>query len=388
MKTYDEKIFKLLIKSLTGVLTPDERVELDTWLEDDPANVRLYARLGDRDYMTLQWRLWLKTSNDDSWREMRRRMARVRFMSAVRRRWWIPAVAAAIVGVLLIPGVLSVPEDASVIARRIMPPDNEAVIELENGEVIALNDSKTNISHSFRSMGRMVGDSILDYSSLSVASLSRPVTHTVRVPEGSKVKQVVLSDGSSVWLNAGSSLVFPVVFDGGSREVSMTGEGYFEVEANRDAPFIVRTQGISVRVTGTRFNLMSYSGDRGIETTLVEGRVDVVLPGRDVSLSAGSQAVFDKDRDQVTVRQVDTSIYTAWKEGMFEFQDMPISNICLVLSRWYDIEFSTSSPEVGNSRFTGSIGRNKSLGFILDLIRDTENIDYTIKDGHVTITNQ
>jgi ferric-dicitrate binding protein FerR (iron transport regulator) len=129
---------------------------------------------------------------------------------------------------------------------------------------------------------------------------------------------------------------------------------------------------------------MSYADDRRIETTLVEGAVSVVSSNKEALLNPGVQAVFDKSNGDMALRNVDTRIYTAWKDGLFEFDNMPIGNICHVLSRWYDIEFKISDAEA-SIRFTGTIDRNKPLSFILDLIRDTKTIDYDMDDGKVII---
>lgn len=394
MKETTDRIVELLVSAVSGGLDTNGANELEQWLDADAANRELYARLSDERHLADQYSVWSHTRADDGWQQMRALMTRSenrrkRFALLRKAAPYVSAAAILVAGLFVYISLTDHKgSDPYIAAQHILPGRNVAVIELETGEVVPLDDRRPAAKSSFSSVGRMVGDSILDYSDKTGIAPIRPsAKHTLKVPEGAGTKCLTLSDGTVVWLNAGSTLTYPVAFEGGERVVAMTGEGYFEVHSDENAPFLVESQGITVRVTGTQFNIMSYPDEGSIETTLVEGVVNIVSYNKSTRLSPGVQAVFEKSSGDMSIRDVDPRIYTAWKEGVFEFDDMAINDICHVLSRWYDVEFKISKT-AGSTRFTGTIDRNKPLGFILDLIRDTETIDYAAENDKVSIKSR
>ena len=394
MNEFSDRIVELLARSITGSVTCDESDEIEQWLSRDPSHREMYARLFDEEHIARQYRIWSRTRRTSiGWEQMEMRMARSlrrkRRMEIVRRAASYFSAAALVIGAFFIFKAVEQRSSVStseITIQNIMPGKNTAVIELETGEIVPLDDTQAKAHKDRSPVGRMIGDSVVDYKSVRAkANTSIIAKHTLRVPEGATTKQIVLDDGTSVWLNAGSALTYPVHFAEGERIVQMTGEGFFEVHSDTSRPFIVETQNIRVVVSGTTFNLTSYPDNSTIATTLVEGVVSVISSNKQVILNPSVQAIFNKESGDITMHDVDTTIYTAWKEGIFNFKNMSLRDICHVLSRWYDVEFRLSEPGVGNIRFTGTIGRNKSLAFILDLIRGTETIDYAIDDGVVVI---
>ncbi|MDR2894443.1 MAG: DUF4974 domain-containing protein [Alistipes sp.] len=391
-----DTIVELLARSVTGELDEREQTIIDNWLGESAANRELYARISDGRYLDRQYGIWSRARNPNGWNEMQERMAgsreRRRRSRAIRRLIpWLSA-AAVVAGVVAIRTVVAErrsADEATIAVSSIMPGRNTAFIDTGGGRVVPLDGVRSAVSEYIPLRGRLAGDSMVDYrSSREVPYDQRAERHTLGVPQGATTKIAVLADGTTVWLNAGSTLTYPVAFAAeGERIVEMTGEGYFDVRSDPSRPFVVHTQGVEVRVTGTAFNLNSYPAEGSIATTLVEGAVKVSSPGREVVLSPGTQAVLEKSSGDVVLHDVDVSIYTAWKEGVFEFDNMPVSDICLVLSRWYDIRFEIPDPAVGAIRFTGTIGRERALAFILELMRETGTIDYSVREGRIVITN-
>ena len=208
--------------------------------------------------------------------------------------------------------------------------------------------------------------------------------NTLCVPRGGEYV-LTLADSTRVWMNSDSELRYPSRFEGGERRVSVTGEAYFQVAKDESLPFIVEAGGAAVRVTGTEFNVMAYPDDGCVETTLVSGGVDVEANGQTRRVAPGSQAVYDKASGSLDVRAVDLALYTSWKDGLFEFRDMPLGAVARQLERWYDVEILFADPAVADIRFTGAVKKMKPLAFILDIIQGTRSVDYRIEGRQVII---
>jgi len=175
--------------------------------------------------------------------------------------------------------------------------------------------------------------------------------NTIAIPRGGQY-QLILADGTKVWLNAASSLRFPVAFAAGERRVQLDGEGYFEVAKDAGRPFIVQTKTADVQVLGTHFNVFAYA-DEAWKTTLFEGSVAVKLLSSQAILKPGNQAIVKAGANDITtIRDANTEEAIAWKEGYFHFNDADVVSIMNQLSRWYDVDIIYNG-SVKSSLFTG-----------------------------------
>lgn len=206
---------------------------------------------------------------------------------------------------------------------------------------------------------------------------SETVWRTIEVPKKGHYK-LVLSDGTQVWLNAASSLRFPLHFDEKNRIVHLEGEAFFEVTENKKKPFIVQSQNHSVRVLGTSFNVSAYP-DEHTQTTLLTGAVEVNTVNRLMNLQPGMQS--DAFGDRLIRRTVDVESITAWKDNRFVFVKEPLTDIMKKLERWYDVEFVIEKGSEGllKKTFSGSLTRYSKLSETLDLFSYTELLNYSIK---------
>lgn len=162
------------------------------------------------------------------------------------------------------------------------------------------------------------------------------VNNTIQTPNGRKV-QVTLIDGTTIWLNSGSKLTYPIVFSGSERHVTLDGEAYFDVAHNDRKPFKVVANGAEIVVTGTQFNVSAYHSDKTIRTTLVKGGVDVKIQDTEISLTPGYQAVARVDDASIQKHKSNVEQAMAWKNGYFVFDDMDIVSVMNSVSRWYGI---------------------------------------------------
>jgi transmembrane sensor len=192
--------------------------------------------------------------------------------------------------------------------------------------------------------------------------------NTLSIPRGGEY-QLVLPDGTRVWLNASTSLRFPTRFTGKERKIFLKGEAYFEVKEDPKMPFHIEAGNeTNVEVLGTHFNIMSYDDENDTKTTLVEGKVKVTCQANTLTLSPATQAIWNKRRGSLTSAEADVEKIIAWKNGMIEFHDDDLPYIMRQLSRWYDVDISfAGAPPVG--LYTGSIRRQVKLEKVLEILQ-------------------
>jgi transmembrane sensor len=196
--------------------------------------------------------------------------------------------------------------------------------------------------------------------------------------------QIVLPDGSKVWLDAASSLRYPTAFTGTERLVELTGEAYFEIAPNVNQPFLVSSNGVTVQVLGTEFNMMAYSDEDAIRTTLVKGSVRVVCGNGHEQIRPGQQASWMRSGGALQLSTPDMAGVLAWKLGQFRFQGLPISAIMRQVARWYDVdvEFRGTQPA---TEFNGVISRKKEVAELLAVLQETEDVHFTLQGRRIIV---
>jgi ferric-dicitrate binding protein FerR (iron transport regulator) len=203
--------------------------------------------------------------------------------------------------------------------------------------------------------------------------------NTLSTPKGGQY-QLILPDGSKVWLNAASSIRYPTAFVGNSRIVEITGEAYFEVMHNSKVPFEVKTRSQVIEDIGTSFNVNAYTDEAAIRTTLLEGAVKV----DNVVLKPGEQAEADNGTQKITViKGVDIQRAVAWKNGIFSFKDADLKTVMRQLARWYNVDVEYEGAVPGGS-FGGDIGRGLTLSQVLEGLAETR-VKYKITEGNKII---
>lgn len=255
------------------------------------------------------------------------------------------------------------------VIKDIAPGGNKAMLTLADGTQIILDSAGTGaLTKEGNVTVIKMDDGQLAYQSQS--SNLKPQTavyNTISTPKGGQY-QLILADGTKVWLNAESSLRFPVAFQGKERKVELTGEGYFEVTRNENAPFYVNVGTMSVRVLGTHFNVSAYTDESSIKTTLAEGSVIVNNGQTEVKLNPGQQAKFDKKDDMFRkIDNVDVSAITAWKNNEFLFNETELHEAMKQLGRWYDFEVVYES-QIPPTYLYGTISRDKKLTDVLKIM--------------------
>ncbi|OQP57125.1 hypothetical protein A3860_11215 [Niastella vici] len=240
-----------------------------------------------------------------------------------------------------------------------LPGSDRAILTLASGEKVLLDSSHRNIiqQKDFNVTNR---DNQLDYT----GSSSVVEEHTLSTPRGGQYK-LLLPDGTTVWLNAASSITYPTAFTGDSRKVKITGELYFEVAKDSKRPFHVMANGMEVQVLGTHFNINAYDDEKDIKTTLLEGSVKVTRDAASVILRPGEQtSVSHKSKPSQPI-SVQTEEVMAWKNGTFFFNRTPFSEVMRQLSRWYDVDVIYEK-EIPTINFGGEMKRDLNLSQVLE----------------------
>jgi ferric-dicitrate binding protein FerR (iron transport regulator) len=274
----------------------------------------------------------------------------------------------------------------SQILNDIKPGGNKAILILSDGTKVNLNDvhtggviaSQEGITIIKKEDGQLV------YNMVGNGGLNKlGLYNTIQTPLGGQYR-VNLPDGTSVWLNAGSSLKYPVNFDEGERRVELVGEGYFEVAKDSGKPFRVQTRGQVVEVLGTHFNINSYEEEALTKTSLLEGSVRVrsLINKRTVVLLPGQQAQFNDYT--LKVKNVDANEVAAWKDGFFVFNDESAETVMRKIARWYDLEVIYEN-NISNIDFAGSVTRYKNVSEIIKTLELTGLVHFKLDGRKLTV---
>jgi ferric-dicitrate binding protein FerR (iron transport regulator) len=253
--------------------------------------------------------------------------------------------------------------------QQIEPAGNKAILTMSDGNSINLDSLRdgTVITKGAAKISKRGG--LLVYDMATQQPATRVVENTLSTPRGGQY-QVVLADGTKVWLNAASSLHFPSHFSGTQRVVSLTGEAYFEVAKNKHQPFVVQAGQMQVHVLGTHFNVNAYAEESSIKTSLLEGSVKITSGATTSFLHPGEQAILNHDENKVRIGRVNMDEVIAWKNGVFQFDDADINAVMREIGRWYNVEIVYSG-KVPDRRFEGKISRSAALAEVLKILELT-----------------
>ena len=244
---------------------------------------------------------------------------------------------------------------------------NEAKLIRPDGENILLEEKKSIIEYTESGQVK-VNNNVL--KSLQPVEKGVSELNQLIIPYG-KTSEIFLSDGTKVWLNAGSRLVYPDFFNDKNREVFLVGEAFFDVEHDKNHPFIVQTTDIRIKVLGTQFNVSAYPSDNIIETVLTEGKVRLEqnnsgLLSETTDLEPRQLAKFNKKTRETKLVTVDTDNYTLWKEGVFKFEGTHLCRIVKKLERFYNIRFYYDDPLQGSIKISGKLDLNEDREEIIN----------------------
>ena len=361
--------------------------EVSEWAKESDRGKRILDELKDLDFYVEKEAKKREIEKCYSWEEFmtwRRRYERRRKLLVVR------CVAAVVILFLVSTCVWFVnrggEESQFMFPSEIKPGSLRASLILNDGQEIML-DKRLSLMESDSSVVLSNEKGELSYRNVRERSGESSI-NTLRVPCGGEY-QLMLADGTRVRVNSESELVFPTCFNSDRREVFLKGEAYFQVAPDSDKPFYVRVNDYIVKVTGTSFNVTSYTDDPCTMTTLVEGKVSVY--GNDSTwncdLTPGHMLKFDKGTARVTSEECDPRIYTSWIDGEFKFRDMRLEDIMKKLNRWYDFEVAYEEEELKDLRFSGAAEKYNPVEFLLKMIEEVTKVRFDIEGKRIMVKN-
>jgi transmembrane sensor len=277
------------------------------------------------------------------------------------------------------------------------PGGNKAILILADGSHISLDSAENGkLTNQGNAKILKFNNGTLAYQTISLAgkvkSSEEIKYNTVSTPKGGQY-QIILADGSKVWLNAASSLRFPASFQGKDREVELTGEAYFEIakltrplsekSKTGKVPFTVRVNGIQVEVTGTHFNINAYDDENSVKTTLLEGSVKVKLGNAITVLRPGNQSEIDRNGNMKFIQESNVEDVVAWKNGMFQFRSANIESIMRQIARWYDVDIEYSQKL--DEKFYAEIPRNTRATELFKILETTGAVHFEIDGKKVKV---
>lgn len=384
----------LIAKKNKGTITSEERKTLDEWLNESEENLKIYTRATDYKYLIKKLEVYQLFNKNEVKASLENELFKTKTI------WLAPKTmlryAAVLVPFMILAGVswyyindLNTPPLSS-LDKVYIPGSQKATLVLSDGQIHELDEDKLLVEMKQGETRIVNQQNSLVYSAEEESIEDRPIVHNELITPRGGGYRLQLADGTMVTLNAGSSLKYPVSFTDSIRQVFLVGEAYFDVSHN-GKPFIVSCDNIDVRVLGTSFNISSYSDDSVVKTTLVEGKVKITI-AEDIALASGGkvlapndQAIFHRNDASVEIIQVNTSQFTSWIQGKFEFKNSNLDEVMKRLARWYNFEYRFESLTAKDFHFTARINNSQSISSILEMLEMTTDVKFEIKDQTIVI---
>jgi ferric-dicitrate binding protein FerR (iron transport regulator) len=363
-----QRISYLIGGFITNILTIEEREELDAWVVADEANMQLFEDMTD-DQMVDKFLKWLATRDTEG--QLINVKKRLNFRKKERViKWWHYAAAASVIGIIGVALFLTRSSDKKVSPEvvdktDISPGSLYAQLRLPDGQVIKLDKVSDTVIGNIHIKD---GEIVYDHNGTDT------LMHEITIPRKGSY-QLVLPDGSKVWLNAESSIRYPGAFSSNKRMVTVSGETFFEVAKDASRPFTVSIGDVNVEALGTAFNINGFDS----RITLTEGSVKVSGQNKMLVLKPGDQV----ETKTWVVNKVDVVPVLAWTKNQFTFKNAAIEDVMKLLERWYDARVVYEDKV--SYHFNGTINRSVPVSKVLELLEETGNVHFNIEDNTIIV---
>ena len=380
----------LMRKFLLGEANEAERKELEKRLAECPDLKKVYEQLQNGETLKAAFGEYKDYSSKKAYQSFLQKIGRMEKKErkpSISRVWWYAAAAAIVLAAGLsfyMSNFYSAVEEKRVL---IQPGTQQAQLTLPDGSIIDVDKKEVNVVVDGVQVKYKKG--VLSYQPTVTtqheeeSTEEKPVkSNELVIPHGGE-NTVILADGTTVHLNAGSKLTYPVRFAGKRRVVALEGEAYFDVVKDETRPFIVQTHLGEVTVLGTAFNINAYT-DASVYTTLVHGKVQFSSSSiGTIILSPGEQAVVSANGSEK--RMVDLDEYVGWVDGRYVFNNRPLGEIMQTFERWYDIQVYYETPHLRDITYSGSLKRYGTINSFLDALELTGDLTYKISGRNILI---
>lgn len=368
-----ERIYHMILSVLSGEATEEEKNELNDWVSQSVEHASEFEAI--RKCYTafhVQPTLTDPVNVEAAWQKVKSITINKKKRSFV---FHSPLLRyAAMLAIVVIAGVYAM-TDFSKEEQPVMLADIKVpTLLLENGKRIALKDHSFSMKKEDVTIRNNRLNNILTYQKEDQGNMAeKGQMNHLYIPHGDTYK-VELSDGTRVTLNAESELIYPAAFGKEKREVTLKGEGFFEVAKDVMRPFTVNTEQLAVQVLGTTFNICSYANEPIVRATLIEGSVQVSQHGKSQIMTPSEQYIYDKTTGEKSICTVDTEQYTAWVNGEYIFKNATLDEILTRIQHWHSIQINYVNTEAKNLHFSLSITRDVPLDRIIEIINYTNEV--------------
>lgn len=389
------KVSGWIVKYLRSELSVTEKENLESWIKEKDSNSKLFQRLTNYDNIYNEFSYFSNPEKEKSWQRIQTYVESKNVVSH-QRFYYKNLMKYAAILVCLLGSMFFIikyykHQEKTIVKHQpylndIQPGGNIAILELSNGQKIRLdsaNGGKIATEQDIIITKSADGQLIYDWSNVTNLNHQELSYNTIITPKGGKY-QLKLADGTKVWLNAMSSLKFPTAFSEKERIVELVGEAYFEVQEDKDKPFLVKINGTEVKVLGTHFNISAYADENHITTTLLEGAVKIKRQSISTLLKPGQEVRIDLYNNLFLKRQADIEKVIAWKNDCFVFRDESIESLMTTISRWYNIEVSYKGNMDGKV-YGGKFSRKNNLSELLKSLELTGTVKFTVEERRVTV---
>lgn len=371
MEYNDEYIKALLVEKLAGTISKEDELIVNKAMLDSPMALAYWESILNQFQSSSRATNFLnRLDEQEAWNRIDEKLESQPQVKPKKVPIWRYVTSAAAVLAIIFIGFWMLRSRST---ATLSTPLHQVYLKTDDGQTLDLSSDRR-----FEVAGAAINNQSKELSYASDAS--KPLQWATLVVPPTKDYKVKLDDGTTVWLNATSSLRFPFRFDPSKREVYLTGEAYFEVAKNTKVPFVVHTNYADIQVHGTSFNVSAYENE-AFSASLVEGAVSAIKENKQVPLRPG-QEVFSKSGG-LEVRSFDPELLS-WRSGTYYFHRKPLAEIAQVLVRWYDVKIDWKSAEISKQMFTGEIDKSQSLEVVLSNLQLTSGIHSKLEKGILT----
>ncbi|MCT4646821.1 MAG: FecR domain-containing protein [Carboxylicivirga sp.] len=382
MYIQNSHISKLIFLHTKGELDDVQKKELQNWLKEE-RNQKVFEEIVNKSIILKKVREYDDAERDIVWSKLDNQL----FKKKDKYKWLKYATVILLpfaIGLFILTQTPKVGVEM-VQVEEVKPGGTNAKLYFSNGEVIDLQKDTSSVLRSKDNLLVQRENNQLKVNSNQLIASYGVNMNRIVTPIGGEY-QLVLSDGTKVWLNADSYLEFPSKFSDKYRKVKAKGEVYFDVATNKEWPFVVESQGVELKVLGTEFNLRSYFDEDFVATTLIEGSVLVSNSLKEsLKLSPGKQIIVERGNNKMFERIADIESVTGWRKGRFIFKRRRVEDIMYDLARWYDVKIFFSNSRIKDVSMTLDITRYSEIEDVLDVMEATRLVSFNLSGKTIMV---
>lgn len=380
-------ISQLLAKQCLDELSEEENEILSQWLNESENNIQLSRKIKEGKAKQMRDEYVNTLDVKSAWSKVQTEIAPQKKIIKLKE-WGMRIAAVLVIGILLSSlfyiSTKELDHSTELAEIQILPGSSKALLQLHNGNTVKLEDEGN--QSILEKDGTIISnaDGKLAYVSNS-DKVKELLYNKIKVPVGGEY-QLVLADGTKVWLNSDSEIKYPVQFTEDKRKVWIAGEVYFDVTHDKTKPFVVGVKDVEIEVLGTEFNVEAYRDKSSVVTTLIDGSVKLRKEEESIIIKPNQQASISGDEKQFTLDTVHASSFGLWKDGIFYFEEASLVTIMEKLERWYDIKVFYQNQSIQNKRFSIEVKRYEDIEDVLNLLSKTNKVNFDIKENTILVS--